>query len=100
MKKRKAYWIILALVGLLASSGTMTGPALGAGLQDCLDMDLDSCDFVGFQAMCEQLFSNPQPCDKLCKSNFAGDDVGTCVICCNEVMPQLNMNQPKELELE
>jgi hypothetical protein len=98
--KRRAYWIVLTLLALFAASGTLSGPALGAGLQDCLDMDIDSCDFVGFQTLCQKLYSDPQPCDKLCRSNFSGDDVGTCFVCCNEIMPQLNMNQPKELELE
>ena len=97
---RTALLIAFSLAALFLFSGLQSEPAWAAGVEDCQSMNIDSCDFSGFDNMCEQLFSNPQPCDKLCKSILSGTDVGTCVICCQEVMPQLNMNQPKQIELE
>lgn len=87
----------LALAGSVALN-VSTG--YSADVMDCQAMDLDSCDFSGLDTLCQQLFSNPRPCDKLCKDSFSGDVVGTCVICCKNIRSQLGLGQPKEVELE
>ncbi len=97
---RPVLLIVLALLGLPVFACIHPAPVWAAGVEDCMSQNIDSCDFSGFDTMCQKLYSNPQPCDKLCKSFLSGTDVGTCVICCEEVMPQLNMNQPKQIELD
>ena len=91
---------VLSLLVFVASAFLNVGASYGADVMDCISSDLDSCDFNGLKTLCDQLYSNPQPCDKLCKSAFSGETVGTCVICCKNLKAQLGLGQIRELELE
>jgi len=98
--KRPAFPLVLALTASCLLCGALPGPAGAATVEDCTSINIDSCDFAGLDSMCHQLFSNPRPCSDICRSVVSGDDVGQCLICCQEVMPQLNMNQPKQIQLD
>jgi hypothetical protein len=98
--KRSLLLIVLALLATPILAGLLTAPAQGATVENCLDIDIDTCDFNGLDSMCQALFSNPRPCDKVCKGLFEGTDVGTCIICCQAVKSQLNMTQPYQVEVE
>jgi len=98
--RKSGYAIVMFLCGVFLIAGVQAGPAFGSMLDDCLDVDMDSCDFLGFSKMCHALASNPQPCSQLCKSVYSGDTVGDCLRCCEQVIPQLGMDPQWQVEPE
>lgn len=97
---RPVLLLALALAGWCLLAVAPAGPVRAASVEDCTSINIDSCDFSGLDSMCQELFSNPRPCGEICRSVSSGTDVGQCLICCQEVMPQLNMNQPKQIQLD
>ena len=82
---------LLLFVGIIIVGGSTV---YAGSVQDCLDIGIASCEIEGFETLCKKLFSNPQPCEKLCRS-IVGDDkkVGACVICCENVKGQLDLEE-------
>ena len=64
----------------------------GVSVDDCKDIGIASCDIPGFDKMCDKLFSDPQPCEKICKSIAKDKDVAPCIVCCKNVKGQLNLD--------
>jgi len=98
--RKQGYAIGLILCGVFLLAGVCAGPAIGSMLDECLDQDMDSCDFLGFSKLCHALASNPQPCNKLCASIYSGDTVGSCLQCCEQIVPQLGMDPTWQVEGE
>ena len=98
--RKPGYAIVLFLLGILVMTGLSAAPALGGLLDECLDQDMDSCDFLGFSKLCHALADNPQPCNKLCPGLYSGDDVGNCLRCCEQIIPQLGMDPQVPVEVD
>jgi len=87
---------IILGVGLLLFAGIIlvgVGTVCASSVEDCKNIGIASCEIDALSAMCDKLFSNPaEICDTICRS-IVGDDekVGACVICCQNVKGQLDL---------
>jgi hypothetical protein len=85
----------LLLAGIFSIPGNTV---YGVTVDDCKSIEIDSCDFGFLDALCDKLFSNPQPCEQICKSVTQGEQVGACTVCCNNIKGQLNLEQVPRLD--
>jgi hypothetical protein len=87
---------IIPAVGLLLFAGIIlvgVGAVYAISVDDCKSIGIASCQIDALSAMCDKLFSNPaEICDTICRS-IVGDDekLGACVICCQNVKGQLDL---------
>ena len=81
--------VVILLAGIVSLSVSVV---YGVGVDDCKDIGIASCDIPGLDKLCDKLFSDPQPCEKLCKSIGRDEDVAACVVCCKNVKGQLNLD--------
>jgi hypothetical protein len=81
----------LLLIGIVSVPGSAV---YGVTVGDCKSIEIASCDDVDvLNALCDKLFSDPRPCEELCKSVASGDQVGACMVCCNNIKGELNLDQ-------
>jgi len=87
--------IILSLLVVMLLAGIVSlsvSAVYGVSVDDCKAIGIASCEIPGLDTLCDKLFSDPQPCEKLCKSIARDEEVAACIACCKNVKGQLNLD--------